>query len=229
MTDLTPSAAASNSQIQLRLFGRTDVGQVREHNEDNFLIADLSLRSRDMREAARNPSVGRRGNVFAVCDGMGGAAAGEVASQMAVDLIFESLANAPDPIDHNDLARQVIWAVEQAGQHIYEEARSDRSRRGMGTTATVAALMDGRLFLAQVGDSRAYLLRQERLVQVTRDQSLVNQLLQYYPSSAGHLGKRASRSHLRRFARRGRVTALFRRSLRNDQRPGNLQRPFADP
>jgi protein phosphatase len=109
---------------------------------------------------------------------MGGAAAGEVASQMAVDLIFESLANAPDPVDHNDLARQVIWAVEQAGQHIYEEARSDRSRRGMGTTATVAALMDGRLFLAQVGDSRAYLLRQGRLVQVTRDQSLVNQLLE---------------------------------------------------
>jgi len=109
---------------------------------------------------------------------MGGAAAGEVASQMAVDLIFETLNSSPDPVNRDDLARQLVWAVEQAGQRIYEEARADRSRRGMGTTSTIAALMDDHLFLAQVGDSRGYLLRDRTLVQVTRDQSLVNQLIE---------------------------------------------------
>jgi PPM family protein phosphatase len=178
MTDAANSAVDAKGQIHLKLFGRTDVGQIREHNEDNFLIADLTQRSRAMREEDRSPAVGPRGNVFGVCDGMGGAAAGEVASQMAVDLIFETLASAPDPADRDDLARQLVWAVENAGQRIYEEARADRSRRGMGTTSTIAALMDECLFLAQVGDSRGYLLRGGQLVQVTRDQSLVNQLIE---------------------------------------------------
>src|SRR5690606_26115408 len=111
------------------------------------------------------------------CDGMGGAAAGEVASKLAVDLIFSSLskANVHTP---DDLAYGLVQAVEAAGKNIYQEARSDRSRRGMGTTSTIAALMNERLFLGQVGDSRAYILRGERLVQVTRDQSLVNQLIE---------------------------------------------------
>jgi PPM family protein phosphatase len=178
MNDASNSAVDAKGQIHLKLFGRTDVGQVREHNEDNFLIADLTQHSRGLREEARTPCVGKRGNVFGVCDGMGGAAAGEIASQMAVDLIFETLDNSPDPASHDDLARQLVWAVEHAGQRIYEEARADRSRRGMGTTSTIAALMDDHLFLAQVGDSRGYLLREGKLVQVTRDQSLVNQLIE---------------------------------------------------
>src|SRR5690606_19240084 len=78
----------------------------------------------------------------------------------------------------DDLASGLVQAVEAAGKKIYQEARSDRSRRGMGTTSTVAALMNERLFLGQVGDSRGYILRGEELVQVTRDQSLVNQLIE---------------------------------------------------
>lgn len=173
-------AEAENPQgeIRIKVFGRTDVGQIREHNEDNFLVADLTRRSRSLMEADRMQVVGERGTVMGVCDGMGGAAAGEVASQLAVDIIYEKLTEGEPPRDADDLARRLVYAVEEAGVRIFNEARADRSRRGMGTTATIASLMGTRLFLAQVGDSRAYVLRNGALVQVTRDQSLVNQLIE---------------------------------------------------
>ncbi|HTQ05393.1 MAG TPA: Stp1/IreP family PP2C-type Ser/Thr phosphatase [Polyangiaceae bacterium] len=164
--------------IVMRVFGRTDVGQIREHNEDNFLVADLTRRSRGLLEADREQVVGDRGSVVGVCDGMGGAAAGEVASQLAVDIIYEKLTEGTAPKTHDELAQRLVRAVEDAGMRIFNEARADRSRRGMGTTSTIASLMDERLFVAQVGDSRAYVLRQGKLVQVSRDQSLVNQLIE---------------------------------------------------
>src|SRR6187455_3758546 len=129
-------------------------------------------------ENDREPPVGERGMLLGVCDGMGGAAAGEVASQLAVDIIYEKLAQGDPPRHHDDLAQRLVRAVEEAGARIFNEARADRTRRGMGTTATIAALMDARLFVAQVGDSRAYILRGERFTQVSRDQSLVNQLIE---------------------------------------------------
>jgi protein phosphatase len=168
----------TRGEVRLRVFGRTDVGQIREHNEDNFLVADLTRKSRSLMEGDREQVVGDRGTVLGVCDGMGGAAAGEVASQLAVDIIYERLSDAEPPANHNDIARRLVRAVEEAGVRIFNEARADRTRRGMGTTATVAALVDARLFVAQVGDSRAYILRGDRLVQVSRDQSLVNQLIE---------------------------------------------------
>jgi protein phosphatase len=170
--------SSSASGIRVRLFGRTDVGQIREHNEDNFLIADLTRKSRSLMEGDREQVVAERGTVLGVCDGMGGAAAGEVASQLAVDIIYEKLSLGPSPTNHDDLARRLVHAVEEAGGRIFGEARADRTRRGMGTTATIAALLDARLFVAQVGDSRAYILRRDKFVQVSRDQSLVNQLIE---------------------------------------------------
>lgn len=170
--------AEPSSEIRLHVFGRTDVGQIREHNEDNFLVADLTRKSRSLLESDRHQVVGARGTVLGVCDGMGGAAAGEVASQLAVDIIYEKLAQGDPPTDRDELARRLVQSVEDAGMRIFNEARADRTRRGMGTTATIAALLDGRLFVAQVGDSRAYILRNGSLVQVTRDQSLVNQLIE---------------------------------------------------
>jgi len=169
---------AAGSGLKVRVFGRTDVGQIREHNEDNFLVADLTRRTRSLMESDREPPVGERGMLLGVCDGMGGAAAGEVASQLAVDIIYEKLIQGDPPAHHDDLARRLVQAVEEAGIRIFNEARADRTRRGMGTTATIAALMDARLFVAQVGDSRAYILRGERFTQVSRDQSLVNQLIE---------------------------------------------------
>jgi serine/threonine protein phosphatase PrpC len=174
----TGSAVSPGGEIRLKLFGRTDVGQIREHNEDNFLIADLTRQSRSLMEADREQLVGPGGTVFAVCDGMGGAAAGEVASKLAVDIIYEHMLNGGPPPNRDELARRLVATVEEAGLRIFNEARADRTRRGMGTTATVATLLDSRLFIAQVGDSRAYLLRGDTLVQVTRDQSLVNQLIE---------------------------------------------------
>jgi serine/threonine protein phosphatase PrpC len=170
--------SSSASGIRVRLFGRTDVGQIREHNEDNFLVADLTRKSRSLMETDRSQAVAERGTVLGVCDGMGGAAAGEVASQLAVDIIYEKLTQGDSPEHHDDLARRLVTAVEEAGGRIFGEARADRTRRGMGTTATIAALLDGRLFVAQVGDSRAYILRGDKFVQVSRDQSLVNQLIE---------------------------------------------------
>src|SRR5262245_34690717 len=169
---------ADATEIRIHVFGRTDVGQIREHNEDNFLVADLTRKTRSLLEPDRKPVVGQRGTVLGVCDGMGGAAAGEVASQLAVDIIYEKLVAGEPPGDRDELARRLVQAVEDAGVRIFNEARADRTRRGMGTTATIAALLDERLYIAQVGDSRAYILRKGTLVQVTRDQSLVNQLIE---------------------------------------------------
>ncbi len=165
-------------EVRLRLFGRTDVGQVREHNEDNFLVADLTKSSRGLMEADRQQLVGERGALLGVCDGMGGAAAGEVASQLAVDIVYQKMTTGDAPQNRDDLAARLVQAIEAAGLRIFSEAKLDRTRRGMGTTATIAALLDDHLFLGQVGDSRGYILRGERLVQVTRDQSLVNQLIE---------------------------------------------------
>ncbi len=191
MTDTTTASAAapqeseapakSKGEVLIKLFARTDVGQVREHNEDNFLVADLTKRVRCLQEENRVVTVGKNGNIMAVCDGMGGAAAGEVASQLAVDILYEKMTEDVSPdvqLTRNDLARRLVRAVEAAGLRIFETAKNDRTRRGMGTTATAAALVDDHLFLAQVGDSRGYILREGALVQVTRDQSLVNQLIE---------------------------------------------------
>jgi serine/threonine protein phosphatase PrpC len=175
------ASTSARGEVRVRLFARTDVGQVREHNEDNFLVADLTRRSRGLLEANRAQVIGPQGAVFAVCDGMGGAAAGEIASQLAVDIICEKMVEGLDdksPVRRDDLGRRLVRAVEAAGLRIFQEAKLDRTRRGMGTTVTAAALVDEILFLAQVGDSRGYILRGDTLTQVTRDQSLVNQLIE---------------------------------------------------
>jgi serine/threonine protein phosphatase PrpC len=168
-------------EVRTKLFARTDVGQVREHNEDNFLVAYLTTRSRGLMEANRSAAIGPHGAVFAVCDGMGGAAAGEIASQLAVDIIYERMVDGLDGAEcsgRDDIARRLVSAVEAAGLRIFQDAKLDRTRRGMGTTVTAAALVDNHVFLAQVGDSRGYVLRNQVLTQVTRDQSLVNQLIE---------------------------------------------------
>jgi protein phosphatase len=175
------AASAGGADLRVKVFARTDVGQIREHNEDNFLVADLTRRSRGLLEANRTAAVGPHGSLFAVCDGMGGAAAGEIASQLAVDIIYERMVEGLEDgrgVARDDLARKLVRAVESAGLRIFQEAKMDRTRRGMGTTVTAAALVDEILFLAQVGDSRGYILREGNLVQVTRDQSLVNQLIE---------------------------------------------------
>jgi protein phosphatase len=151
---------------------------VREHNEDNFLIADLTQNIRSVRPEVRTHTVGARGTLFAVCDGMGGAAAGEVASQMAVDTIHDLVQNGPSPLNRDQFAHRMQMAIGEAGARIYLAAKSNRAQRGMGTTSTVAGVFEKTLFLGQVGDSRAYMVRAGKIKQLTKDQSLVSKLIE---------------------------------------------------
>lgn len=174
-TALVPTPAG----LTFTAYGRTDVGLIREHNEDNFMIANLSDPSGPLPgEEEISGVVSERGVALAVCDGMGGAAAGEVASHMAVDTLFEVLRGENPPEDRETFAHRLVEAIEEAGARIFTAAKNDRTRRGMGTTATVAGLVDKVLFVGQVGDSRCYILRHGRLSLITKDQSLVNQLIE---------------------------------------------------
>jgi serine/threonine protein phosphatase PrpC len=168
----------SPPDISIEVFGKTDVGLIREHNEDNFLVADVtaSVRTNEIKEPLKF-ALGDRGVLFLVCDGMGGAAAGEVASRMAVESIFEALA-AGEPQERDGFARSVRRAIEVANERIYVQSRDNQSERGMGTTCTAAALVDQTLIVGQIGDSRCYVLRNGRLAQVTKDQSLAWQLIE---------------------------------------------------
>jgi protein phosphatase len=166
------------ADITIEVFGKTDVGLVREHNEDNFLVADVTG---PVRAAETHPPLsfhlGDKGALFLVCDGMGGAAAGEVASQMAVDAIYDALV-AATPQPREGFARLLRGAVQQANERIFIQSRDNQSERGMGTTCTVGGLVDDTLVVAQIGDSRCYVLRDGKLAQVTKDQSLAWQLIE---------------------------------------------------
>ncbi len=164
--------------VRVRFAGMTDVGRIREHNEDNFVLVDLSTRKRLADAATLTADVGDRGLLLTVCDGMGGAAAGEVASQMAVDVIHGIVQDGDGALDRDRFAQRLVASIQEAGARIFLAAKSNRERRGMGTTSTVAGVYGGTLFVGQVGDSRAYLLRRGHLKQVTRDQSLVSKLIE---------------------------------------------------
>jgi len=129
--------------------GRTDVGRQRSANEDSLVV---------------------RPPLFAVADGMGGAKAGEVASAVAVDAV-EAAEESSEPTE-----AQLANIVHEANRRIYDLAVADESRRGMGTTLTLAKLHGDEVSLAHVGDSRAYRLRGGELEQLTHDHSLVAEL-----------------------------------------------------
>ena len=164
----------------VEVFGRTDVGTTRDHNEDTFLVANLTTRQASLQPEVRTHEVGRRGTLFMVADGMGGAAAGELASEMATETVFkhmiEAWGNDPEVTDQR-FAYRLKEAVEIANARIYEYARAHPENRGMGTTTTAAGCLGGALYLCQIGDSRGYLIRGGRIVQITKDQSLMQRLV----------------------------------------------------
>lgn len=173
--------AGTSSGVIVRVFGRTDIGRMREHNEDSFLVADLTTMN-----AALDPSLcthvsGERGTLFMVADGMGGAAAGEIASAMAVDVVLEEVRKRWASVDARDpmsFAASLRLATETANLRIHQFATDHPEHRGMGTTATVAGLLGDTLYLTQVGDSRAYLIRGGEARQITKDQSLMQRLIE---------------------------------------------------
>ncbi len=171
----------ANPSVHVSVFGKTDLGRTRDHNEDTFLVADLSRRIASLQPDVREHEVGPRGTLFMVADGMGGAAAGEVASKMASDLVFSHMTTVwPDDPDSSAqrFAYRIKEAVELANNRINTHAREHPEVRGMGTTATVAGVFGSDLYLAQVGDSRGYLIRGGVITQLTKDQSLMQRLVE---------------------------------------------------
>jgi len=166
--------------VRITSCGITDVGMKRQRNEDNYLINDeLGL--------------------YVVADGMGGHVGGEYASQIAVTTVEEVIANIRDEkaVSHDGNAmREMLvqeklkYAIRLAGKRIYERAQEDSEFRGMGTTALVLYMRDSAGYVAHVGDSRAYRVRGDTVVQLTEDHSLVNEQIK-----AGLINRDAAKSH----------------------------------
>jgi len=154
--------------LETKFWAATDVGKQRDHNEDNFLVD-------------------KKVNLFVVADGMGGHAAGEVASQIAVHElrnavtlnadIIEQFQSGDPSVQPQDILTLMEHAVQSACSAIYRRAQSETEKRGMGTTCSALLLIGERGFIAHVGDSRIYLLRQGHVVQLTEDHSLLNELI----------------------------------------------------
>lgn len=141
--------------------GFTDVGRVRELNEDDW----------GSPESMHVPSglLERKGRLYVVADGMGGHQAGDVASRLAVNALFKAYYGDDD----SDLPGSLVRAVQQANEVVYAEASTDASREGMGTTVVVALVKGSDLWVANVGDSRAYFVRSRAIRQITKDHSWV--------------------------------------------------------
>ncbi|MBM4319091.1 MAG: Stp1/IreP family PP2C-type Ser/Thr phosphatase [Deltaproteobacteria bacterium] len=156
------------SLLRTIAYGESNVGKVREHNEDSF-VADAQL------------------GFFMVADGVGGGNAGEVASAMLVELIHEEIATLHESLaarklppheQQEQLHRLMPKMVERASELIYRKAMEDRQLRGMATTAVLLMILGERAIIAHVGDSRLYLMRRGTIFQITQDHSLAREMVE---------------------------------------------------
>src|SRR5215468_7698646 len=177
--------------IRVEIHATSHVGRVRRGNEDNYLLLNIT-KSKAWTSSQENGEfviesqqfdVDDNGVVLAVSDGMGGALAGEVASKMAVESVCEKLLHveedetlAPESYDHH-LISALYNATLYANYMIHQQGRSDPQFQGMGATFTAIGVTPESVDIIQVGDSRAYLVRNSKIYQVTKDQSLVQQLI----------------------------------------------------
>lgn len=177
--------------VNVEIHATSHIGRVRRGNEDNYLVLNIS-RSKawtSSQEAGefvietQHFDIDENGVVIAVSDGMGGALAGEVASKMAVESISEKLLDedteqtaTPEQNDHN-LVNKLYNATLYANYMIHQQGRSDPQFQGMGATFTGLGITPNAVDVIQVGDSRAYLVRNGKIYQITKDQSLVQQLI----------------------------------------------------
>ena len=167
--------------VRIEVFGKTDLGKTRDHNEDCFLVADLTREEASLQPSVRDHVVGPHGTIFVVADGMGGAAAGELASEMATETIYSQLVRAwggEREVTPQRFAYRLKEAMEVANSRIHAHAKAHPEVRGMGTTTTAVGVLGDHVYLAQVGDSRAYLIRGGRAYQLTKDQSLMQRLVE---------------------------------------------------
>jgi len=186
----------------VELQAKSDVGRVRRGNEDNFLLLDLAAsRTWSGSDGPENPAdmreftVGDKGLVLVVSDGMGGALAGDVASRMAIEAVRDVLLgnNAEGPGCEPDatLVDCLKQATMQANRNIHYKSLEDSRCSGMGATLTGAAVRGDKLDLVQVGDSRAYVMRGQQIRLATKDQSLVQQLV-----DVGQISEEEAETHM---------------------------------
>jgi PPM family protein phosphatase len=185
----------------VELYAKSDVGRVRRGNEDNFLVLDLSTEQTWTGSDGATPpekltrfTLGQRGLVLVVSDGMGGALAGDVASRMAVDSVREMLLGtegeeACDP--EIDLVECLKNATIYANLAIHLKSQEDSRCAGMGATFTGAAVRGNNLDFVQVGDSRGYVIRKDHIRLATKDQSLVQQLV-----DVGQISETEAETHM---------------------------------
>jgi protein phosphatase len=173
-------------ELTVTAFGVTNKGKVREANEDQFLIAELTKSMRVWQTTLSQPKlqVGEeRAHVFLVADGMGGHRAGERASALAVAAIEQFTLNSfkwffgSDGVETKKVLTQFQSAFSQADARIAEEAAENPELHGMGTTVTMAFQLGAHLCVVHVGDSRAYLYRDKHLHQLTEDHTLVAEMV----------------------------------------------------
>jgi PPM family protein phosphatase len=177
---------------EIQFAALTDVGRQREHNEDNFLV---------------DKKVG----LFVVCDGMGGHAAGEVASALAVRTLHEEIKKEADlvrdylaggtggaRVSKRDLMNMLEFAVNRASNRVHAEAAKDPKKRGMGTTLVALLVVGTQAFMIYVGDSRIYLLRDGVLEQLTEDHTVRNELIKKRKMSREQVEKIAQKNAITR-------------------------------
>ncbi len=175
--------------LLVEVHATSHIGRVRKGNEDNYLVLNVDASqtwtseqdSKDFPVESQNFELGNDGIILAVSDGMGGALAGEVASKMAVEGVSRRLLDG-DPertlgAIHEPLIEKLYEATVHANSEIHRQGRSDPQFNGMGATFTGAAITRDQIDVIQVGDSRAYIVRKGEITQVTKDQSLVQQLI----------------------------------------------------
>jgi protein phosphatase len=180
-TPLPDRYGSRRGTILVNVFGKTDVGRTREHNEDSFVVADLSTGNATLQPEVRQHVAGPRGSLFMVADGMGGAAAGEIASAMATEEVLKEMQRMwVEGVDRSPtaFARALKSAAKAANTRINSYAVAHPENRGMGTTATIAGLLHDTIFVAQIGDSRGYIVRDGVGIQITKDQSLMQKLVE---------------------------------------------------
>lgn len=156
----------------MKTFSMTDVGRRREMNQDYMFTSETA--------------VGKLPNLFIVADGMGGHKAGEYASRFTVDTMVDIIKNA----NTKEPVAAIGQAIKEANRLLLKEAKTDESKAGMGTTVVAAVLMDKTLYAANVGDSRLYVLNQDTITQITRDHSLVEEMVRL-----GEMDKADAKDH----------------------------------
>lgn len=157
---------------------KTDVGMVRDNNQDAFYV-----------------SPDENFPLFIIADGMGGHKAGEIASNMAIDIIKDNLTRdlAKTSISDKEIKKIIENSIYEANRGIYIKSIENENFSGMGTTVVLAYIIKDKIFIGHVGDSRAYILRKDKLFQVTKDHSLVEELI-----SNGSISKEEARNHPQR-------------------------------